>query len=267
MYYQNNQSRGREKIRTQNKMNTISKGKEVNSIYKTTNYSIFKFRDDNRTISLSHVEALSRKMKEKGWIPGSYAVINEKGEVIDGQHRINAAMKVGVPVFYTIEKKTGFDHIQDLNQSQKNWSKGDHIHGWVTKGNQNYITLDRYCKKYPEFKLTEMLMFLNNSQVNISKEVFESGGFVVRSMNIANEWISNFQKLEPYFEKGYSKSIFVRAMLRVMLRKEFSFEEFIHKVSVRPGMIHMCGTVDQYIEMIETIYNYNRRGGKVNLRF
>lgn len=250
-------------------MNTLSKSKEVNSIYKTTNYSMFKFRNDNRTISQGHVNYLSQKMKEKGWIPGSYAVINEKGEVIDGQHRINAAMKVGVPVYYTIEKKTGFDHIQDLNQSQKNWTKGDHIHGWVTKGNDNYIILERYMNKYPEFKLTEMLMFLNNSQANISKQVFESGEFKVRSINTANEWIKNFQKLQPYFEKGYSKSIFVRAMLKVMLKKndEFSFDEFVHKVSVRPGMIHMCGTVDQYVEMIETIYNYNRRGGKVNLRF
>jgi hypothetical protein len=176
-------------------------------------------------------------------------------------------MKANVPVFYTIEGKTSFDNIQDLNQGQKNWTKGDHIHGWVIKENENYVTLDRYLKKFPEFKLTEMLMFLNNTSKSVTKEEFENGEFKVRSLNVANQWINNFQKLEPYFEKGYSKSIFVRAMLRVMKKEQFNFDEFLHKVSVRPGMIHMCGTVDQYIEMIETIYNYNRRGGKINLRF
>jgi DNA-binding Lrp family transcriptional regulator len=241
--------------------------KQVNSIYKTTNYSMFKFRKDNRTISEGHVRNLSQKMKEKGWIAGSYAVINERGEIIDGQHRITAAIKANVPVFYTIESKTSFDNIQDLNQGQKNWTKGDHIHGWVIKENENYVTLDRYLKKFPEFKLTEMLMFLNNTSKSVTKEEFENGEFKVRSLNVANQWINNFQKLEPYFEKGYSKSIFVRAMLRVMKKDQFNFDEFLHKVSVRPGMIHMCGTVDQYIEMIETIYNYNRRGGKINLRF
>lgn len=242
-------------------------GKRVNEIYSTKDYNKFKFRKDNRTISEAHVRTLSQKMKEKGWIAGSYAVINENGEIIDGQHRITAAIKANVPVFYTIERKTSFENIQDLNQGQKNWTKSDHIHGWVIKENENYITLDRYCKKYPEFKLTEMLMFLGNTSTSITKQEFENGDFKVKSLTVANEFISNFQKLEPYFGKGYTKSTFVRGMLRVMRKEVFNFDEFLHKVSVRPGMIHMCGTVDQYVDMIETIYNYNRRGGKVNLRF
>jgi hypothetical protein len=240
---------------------------QVNSIYKTNNYGMFKFRNDNRPVMKSHVEQLSRKMKEKGWIPGSYAVINEMFEVIDGQHRIQAAIIANVPVSYTIEVNTDFRHIQDLNQSQKNWTKADHILGWVKKGNENYITLDRYMKRYPEFKLTEMLMFLSNTKVNFPKELFESGEFQVKSLDVAKDTICNFIKLKPYFEDGYYKSIFVRAMLRVMSKDVFDFDEFVHKVSVRPGMIYTCGTVNQYVDMIETIYNYNRRGGKVNLRF
>lgn len=238
----------------------------VNSVYQTNNYGMFKFRKDNRQVIKSHVDQLSRKMKEKGWIPGSYAVINELFEVIDGQHRIKAAILANVPVYYTIEKNTDFTHIQDLNQSQKNWTKADHILGWVQKGNENYITLDRYMKRYPEFKLTEMLMFLCNGKTNVSKEVFESGQYEVKSLEKAKETICNFIKLKPYFEDGYFKSIFVRAMLRVMDKDVFDYDEFVHKVSVRPGMIYHCGTVNQYVDMIETIYNYNRRG-KVNLRF
>lgn len=246
----------------------MSNFKKVNEVFQTKNYEMFKFRNDNRSIRQYHVQELVNKMKEKGWIQGSYAVINEKNEVIDGQHRILAARTIGIPVSFTIERKTSFDTIQDLNQSQVNWSKYDHVHGWVTKQNQNYIILEGFMKRYPEFKITEMMMFLSNSFTSVTKETFESGRFEVRSVRVGEEWINNFRQLKPYFEKGYNKSIFVRSLIKVMSKKkEFSFDQFIHKVSIRPGSIHLCGTVDQYVEMIENIYNFQRKGGKINLRF
>ena len=57
-------------------------------------------------------------------------------------------------------------------------------------------------------------------------------------------------------------------MVKVLSHKKdvFDFEEFIHKVKLRPNMLVPCGTTDQYVEMIENIYNY-KRSGKVNLRY
>ena len=86
----------------------MSNFKKVNEVFQTKNYEMFKFRNDNRSIRQYHVQELVNKMKEKGWIQGSYAVINEKNEVIDGQHRILAARTIGIPVSFTIERKTSF---------------------------------------------------------------------------------------------------------------------------------------------------------------
>jgi hypothetical protein len=88
-------------------------------------------------------------------------------------------------------------------------------------------------------------------------------------MKKAYEWAHHLMSLKSYFEKGYNKSIFVRAMIRVFLNKpEFMFEEFLHKIRLRPRSIYMCGTVEQYLEMIEDIYNYRRNTDeKINLRF
>ena len=73
-------------------------GKKVNEVYSTKDYNKFKFRGDNRIVKDSHVKGLVENMKLRGWEPGSYVVINEKGEVIDGQHRVKAAIQVGIPV-------------------------------------------------------------------------------------------------------------------------------------------------------------------------
>lgn len=241
-------------------------GKKVNEVYSTKDYNKFKFRGDNRIIKESHVRGLVENMRVRGWEPGSYVVINEKGEVIDGQHRVKAATKLGIPIFYTIERKAGFDTIRNLNRNQKNWALTDHIHGYVEENNPHYIKLNNFIKEYPELKVTECMMLCKNSFTSVSREDFESGNFTVKDMTKAREWANNIMSLKPYF-KGFNRSIFVRALVKVLSKKEeFKFDRFLHKVTIRPNLIRMCGTVEQYVDMIEEIYNFGSRD-KVNLRF
>jgi hypothetical protein len=50
-------------------------------------------------------------------------------------------------------------------------------------------------------------------------------------------------------------------------KKGFKFEEFLHKVKLRPGSIFLCGDKRAYSMMIEDIYNYRRRNEeKISLR-
>jgi hypothetical protein len=241
-------------------------GKKVNDVYSTKDYNKFKFRGDNRIVKDNHVKGLIQNMKERGWEPGSYVVINEKGEIIDGQHRVKAAIQVGIPVHYTIEKKAGFETIRNLNRNQKNWAITDHIHGFVQENNPHYIKLNNFIKEFPELKVTECMMLCKNSFSSVSREEFESGNFKTKDMSKAREWGNNIMSLKPYF-KGYSRSIFVRALVKLLSNKqEFKFDRFLHKVQLRPNLVFMCGTVEQYVTMIEDVYNYSSRK-KINLRF
>lgn len=245
------------------------KSRLLNHVHQTKNYELFQFRDDNRLIRKQHVSKLTEKMLSKGWIKGSYVVINEKGEVIDGQHRILAARKANVPINYIIEKGSSFQEIRGLNQDKKNWAFSDHIGGFVKDDNPNYIILDEFIKNFPDFRVTECLMFLTNSSNAVNRDIFESGNFKVKNKEVAEKWANYIIELKDYFPRGYNKSIFVRAVLQLLSKKkEFSFEEFLHKVKLRPSMIFLCGTVEQYIGMIEDVYNYRRRNNeKIGLRF
>jgi hypothetical protein len=245
----------------------IKNGKKVNEVYQTKDYSIFKFRDDNRIINKSHVKNIANNMKVRGWEKGSYVVINKKGEIIDGQHRVSAAMETGVSIQYILETTAGFETIRNLNSRQKNWAITDHIHGFVVEGNPHYVKLNNFMKQYPELKPTEAMMMCTNSLSGSDRETFESGRFVTKNMDKAVEWAMNIMELKPYFE-GYNRSTFVRALIKIMTRcKDFSFEDFVRKVKLRPSNIHFCGSVDEYIRMIEEIYNFSRnKSGRINLR-
>jgi hypothetical protein len=248
-------------------MNKIQVGKKVGEIFETKDYTMFKFREDNRLVNTNHVKKLANRMKEKGWLSSSVVTLNGSGEVIDGQHRVKAAMSVGAPIRYKVTRGAGSDEMTEMNTLQKNWSPFDHLHKFVTKGNSNYITFDKFVKEFPMFKYTEVAMLLNNTLSTIKRDTFESGDYVVKNERKAREWAGYILELKPYFEKYYTKAIFVRAFIKIVSnKKEFVFSEFLHKVKLRPNNLVACGTVDQYVEMIENIYNY-KRSSKVNLRF
>jgi hypothetical protein len=247
-------------------MNKIQNGKKVGEIFETKDYSMFKFREDNRLVNTNHVKKLAGRMRERGWLSSSVVTLNGSGEVIDGQHRVKAAMSVGAPIRYKVTRGAGSDEMTDMNTLQKNWSPFDHLHKFVTKGNSNYITFDKFVRDYPMFKYTEVAMFLNNNMSTIQRHVFESGLYVVKNERKGREWANYILELKPYFEKYYTKSIFVRGFIKCLLKKDFVFSEFLHKVKLRPNNLVACGTVDQYVEMIENIYNY-KRSNKINLRF
>lgn len=240
-------------------------GKKVNEVYQTKDYSKFKFREDNRETNHNHVKKLSNSMKERGWITGSYVVVNSKYEVIDGQHRVKAATIAGVPINYTMERKSDFDTIRTLNCNQKNWLLQDHIHGFVTDGNPHYVKLDNFMKEFPELKITECMMLCKNSYTGVPRGTFESGNFTTKDMKKAKVWGENVMSLKPFF-KFFNRGIFVRALVVALNKEGFEFDEFLHKVKLRPNMLVPCGTVDQYLELIETVYNY-KRSKKINLRF
>jgi hypothetical protein len=241
--------------------------KNIGQILQTKNYGMFKFHNENRSIIHPHVNTLVRSMLSHGWVRGSIAVVDSSYNIIDGQHRILAAQIANVPVIYTVDKKITTNEIGILNSHGRNWNIITHLERFVKLEYKHYMVLDRFMKNFPDFRPTECTMLVRNGLGSAERETFENGKFETKNMDLAYQWGRNVMSLKPYFEKGYNKSIFVRAMIKVLSSKpEFHFDEFLHKVKMRPKSIFMCGTVDQYVQMIEDIYNY-RRSEKINLRF
>ena len=72
------------------------------SVMKTTNYDMFKFMEGNRQTNSSNLNQIIESMKEKQLIIP--ITVNEKFEIIDGQHRFKACKYLGLPVYFIIEK-------------------------------------------------------------------------------------------------------------------------------------------------------------------
>lgn len=110
--------------------------KPINNVYITSNYELFQFSKFNRNVILSK-EMI--KQAEEGFV--SPIIVNENMIVIDGQHRLKASEKVGVPVEFIVKEGLTEHDIVRMNTVQKKWSLLNHIEAHANEGLEDYIKL------------------------------------------------------------------------------------------------------------------------------
>lgn len=260
--------------------NQVQKGQEVNKVYKTYDLSIFKSIDGNRVPNLQHIRRLTDSLKVHG-MKCNPILVNEKMEVIDGQHRLQAAKNVNTFVYYIVVNGYKLEEVHTLNLNQKNWNKRDYMDGYADMGVESYIKLKEFVQKNYDFTFTDCIAmcsnittgtthtmahkFRNNRNDRKQIEVFEEGTWLGKDFDLAQEWAHKIRMCKPYFE-GYNKTTFVATMIGLLQNKLFDFSEFMHKVRIQPKALVDCANREQMRALIEDIYNYKSRN-KVNLRY
>lgn len=120
-------------------MNTSN---QANEILTTTDYSIFS-KLSNRRISPN------KKLEEELLAEGQRQpiLVNDKLQVIDGQHRLFYLQKHRKPVRYIIDPTANFRTVISMNTSAVNWSLRDYIHSYALEGDPEFIKLTRFLEE------------------------------------------------------------------------------------------------------------------------
>lgn len=190
-------------------------------------------------------------------------IVNENYEVIDGQHRLQCAEELKLPVYYIVCEGYGLREVQILNASSKNWSADDYMEGYCDLGYKDYETYKEFREKYG-FGHRETQALLEGAAIKNMQD-FYLGKFKVKDKKKATEMADKLSQIQPFFE-GYKLRSFVFAMLHMFKQKHFDFDEFIQKLENRPTALKKCATSEQYRDLIEDIYNYRRRD-KVSFKY
>jgi ParB-like chromosome segregation protein Spo0J len=73
----------------------------MNKIQVSEDYSSFKRIDGNRTINKAQVKKLYDSFNENPGLASAVPiVVNDKMEIIDGQHRFESLKKLNLPIYY-----------------------------------------------------------------------------------------------------------------------------------------------------------------------
>lgn len=261
-----------------NKSSQVQK-QEVNKVYKTHDLSIFTQIDGNRVPNLQHIKRLADSIRVYG-MKCNPILVNERMEVIDGQHRLMAAKEANSFIYYIIVDGYSLSEVHTLNLNQKNWTKKDFMDGYANMGIESYINLKSFYEKNDDFTFNDCIAFCQNmgngssrtltGQVRGSKldgnaQIFEQGTWRTGNMNVAQEMSSKIRMIKTYYS-GYNRTAFVGSMISLLANQKFDFNEFMHKLRLQPTALVDCANREQYKTLIEDIYNYKSRN-KISLRY
>jgi hypothetical protein len=246
---------------------------KVNDVLQTLDYAIFQDLAGNRTINPLHVKRLQKSFSEEYLM--CPIIVNERLEIIDGQHRFMAAKNIGLPINYIIVHGYRLPQVQRLNTSTKDWTKNDYLESYADRGYLPYVQMRKFMSEYPQLGLAaaECLLTQNRSGANnkgndetgSKARNFQEGNLVVVDLEFAYESADYIMKIHPFYD-GYNRAAFVRTISLLMQKPQFDIEYFIDKLEVNPGRFGHRNTIDEYIDLIEDVYNFRSRN-KISLRY
>ena len=236
-------------------------------VHTTNNYSLFKTLNGNRDVNQLHLTRLKESMKKNHLT--TIIMVNEKLEIIDGQHRFLISQELKLPINYIISKNYGLNEVQILNANMKNWQTVDYVNGYCDLGYKDYIIYRDFVADYGFQNQVSILLLSGEHSTGTAESSpaarFKEGLFKVKNLENAKRMAEKIKMIEPYYN-GYLRRSFILALHGMFKNENFEFTEFIAKLKQQPTTLQDCTNTSQYKYLIEEIYNYRRRE-KINLRF
>jgi len=226
----------------------------------TTDYDKFKIVESNRKLKKGNVENLIKSFKmTKGMKKSKPIIVDNQFNVIDGQHRLEACRRIGIPVHYIVTD----DVVEDIplyNTYQIKWGLDDYARYFAQRGNKNYEKILQIQDRVGigTTAILECLGMITGKTLNIS---FKEGRFIFNGdVDSSVETINKVLRLCYLVKKHRSVSSKIIRAIRFLSRiKTFDLDDFISKVERLPNKIHGCGTREEYIDMFIDIHNYHRK--------
>lgn len=236
-------------------------------VYKTEDYSIFKKLSGNRELYHSHILRLVKLLDTNPEFTRLNPIkVNEKMEVIDGQHRLASFEKYrdagkGVPsIYYTIINGMTLADARELNAGSKSWLPKDYAQAYAETGNEHYKF---YLKCYDEYKLNHHVLLMYLSGENSHNKEFNQGMFKVKNNDVKDK-LDNLVEIGQYF-KDYKLRHFGIALYQLMSSSKYNHERMVEQIkNYGDGLENLPARMRETVPAINMVYNWKRKD-KVNL--
>lgn len=175
----------------------------------------FKFLPTNRKTYDNQVHRLMGLLKEPRG-QRDPVKINKRWEVIDGQHRIQAAIKGQIDaIMVLMQENATIDDVIVMNTSQKKWCWQDYLktHSHESRPSHGeYKKLSKFMEDYGlNYKVAIWLLSGNNHDYGV--EDFEEGSFEVKEEDKAIKQATYLKTIKGYKKVDVSVFKFTKAFI------------------------------------------------------
>jgi hypothetical protein len=237
-----------------------------NVVQSTTNYEQFDLLTANRDVYQPHVKRLIKSFEDKGNLTQVQPIlVNEKYQVIDGQHRLTAAMELKLPIYFTVVPGIGISEARQMNLLHRRWDSDAFLKTYSAEGRKAYIEFSKLRFDYPSFSYSILLAAIKGHQSPGSQIEFRNGELEMFDIAEVRKRLDDISELAE-ITNIFTKQAVVYAYLRARLADNFNNELFVDKVAEKRLELGAYGSVVDNLRQFEALYNFNR-GTTSRVRF
>ncbi|OOG19157.1 hypothetical protein BWD42_04200 [Sphingobacterium sp. CZ-UAM] len=230
---------------------------------KTKDYDQFSTVASNREVDNKHVKHLIKAIRKKNLLHLNPILVDTNLNVIDGQHRLEAARAMEVDIYYMVDSSISKSDIADLNSNKKNWSVMDYINYYTVEKKPGFGVLSKFIANHPAIPVSAVISLLNPFGIRDSENL-KKGYVDVSNEAKANEIAGLLKWLRNHYDGAYNGSV-IKVIREMYEHPDFKVELFEKKILDQPRSLVKCVGFKQYKEMFLEIYNYKLSKNKVEL--
>ena len=236
---------------------------------KTYDYDLFSFYTANRVPT--HWKKILQSIELQDLTDRQPILVYEcknTGQffISDGQNRFLACKNSKRPIYAIVVTgstlKQGESSLSILNSYQKNWTKGDYLEYFCSKGFQEYKNM-KHAKEMTGFSINTLQKFWTTTDGPQLVQRYQNGQLKFPHQAIVTSMVikSCFDAVMKYKLKlvEITAPTALASSLFSFLRSGSTSKEFISQVAKYGHLIENCGNNSQYFRQWSHIWNFRKR--------
>lgn len=232
-------------------------------VFQTDNYKLFRLVDGNRTINKKKVSRIISEINSGNDVLDESPILVTESknylDVKDGQHRLEVAKELKRPVHYIIKKAPmSLYNVAKVNSNTEKWKAEDYINCYSKAGNENYIKLGAFHKKYGISVGSCLTLLTFGVQkhdgiiVDLYKQ-FETGEFQIKTNKEAVQFAEVCKSFSAF--NNWNSRSFLIAFSKIIQADKCKMDILIKKFNDDPNQLIYHAHWKGVINNLEQIYN------------
>jgi hypothetical protein len=215
-----------------------------------------KFNQKNRLVDPRHVARIKGAIAKRNLLHINPIKINSKKEIIDGQHRVTAAMDLGLLEVPCLVVNAGVDDAPLLNQHGKNWSGLNFAQYYAANGKKDYQQFLKFVDDTHLKPSTALRLVAKGESYHMGN--FRAGTFRIGDLSKAYAFVQKLEDFRDYLPMNHTSPVYLnRAFVFALWMFIAKTPSYSHAQMLRGLEAKgLRETADQrnYIEQLTAIY-------------
>ena len=223
-------------------------------IQKTNRYGQFTILEQNRSVNEAHVKNLVSSLSEVNLLAFNPIIVNSDMEVIDGQHRLEAAKRLKLDIYYVVAKTGSIKETRLLNKANKSWFLIDYVKSYAIGGNKTYMDFLKFIMDYDIPVSTGLELVCGDFSREVGMRL-RKGVINIKDMKEATEVVEKMYLLQPFCKSGIRTRVMIRA-IRHLKDIGADFDKLVEKLKVSDIKLLPEANYRQLLRQFEDAINY-----------